>query len=466
MLHYIYDVTLQLFISVTLITLFFALCKTLAGRTGTLIMLGGTIVGLLAATYRAVRHAFLLTRDAEINLYTFYVGFIAMALMLLALILFCRRRAPGWGKIAVCALAALVSADLLFYKAWKVIWAPAEFETAGEGILSAAFFTRLAGWALALILFAVYSRFLYRCLMRLDADPAIWTDRNGDSKRNWSHPLLGGASALSLMLVLTNFSGQILRAWRQKTTVRRLVEGRRALITSYKFRPSWFPVPEANSPYDQWERNFAMEVGNNPRTFIIIAGAIVLTPLAVLFVRSLLQRGRYSNPAQKRRLCANRRHNRRWVTVVAVCFVIAILNLTLVYALDNRTEAEPVPETYTISEDGTEVRIPIEQVNDFNLHAFSIITENNVEVRWIVIRKPGSGAYGVGLNACDVCGPAGYIQREDTVVCVKCDVVMNTNTIGLPGGCNPVPLAFSIKDGNLVIQMADLIKAEARFKNR
>ena len=209
-----------------------------------------------------------------------------------------------------------------------------------------------------------------------------------------------------------------------------------------------------------------MNVGNNTKQFMLLISIVILIPLTVLFVKSLKKRGKFSNPAQHRRLRANRRHNRRQVAVVAVCLAIAAFNLTTVFALDNRKEAEPEPESYMISEDGSEVLIPIEQVNDYNLHTFSIKTKNNVEVRWLVVRKPGSGAYGVGLNACDVCGPAGYIQRGDTVVCVKCDVVMNTNTIGLPGGCNPVPLSFRVDEGNIVIQMDDLNAAESRFKNR
>ncbi len=468
MLHYIYEVTFNLFITVTAITLFFALCKTLLGKTGFYIQLGGMLAGLLAGTYRAVRHAFMSTFDVKINLYTFYVGFIAMSLMLVALVLFCRRRAPAWGKIIIAFLSATVSADLLFYKAWKVIWAPAEFETAGEGIISADFMLRLAGWALALILFTVYARFLYRCLMRLSTDEALWTGANGDPIRDDSHLILGLTSGLTLATVIMNFAGQILRAWRQKSSLRVTdpETGRRVQKVLYKFRPGWFTVPEAGSAYDSWERDFAMNVGNNARQFMLLIGIIVLIPLAVLFIKSLLKRGRYSNPAQHRRLRANRRHNRRWVGVVAVCMVIALFNLTTVYALDNKKEAEPEPESYQISADGSQVLIPIEQVNDYNLHTFSIKTKNNVEVRWLVVRKPGSGAYGVGLNACDVCGPAGYIQRGDTVVCVKCDVVMNTNTIGLPGGCNPVPLSFKVDEGSIVIQMDDLIAAESRFKNR
>ena len=155
MLLYLYNVTLNLFITATVITVFYALSSILMGRAGKLAELGGIVLGVLIALYRAVRHAFLSTRDLEINLYTFYIGITLMALMLLAILIFGHKKSPAWGKMTVCVLGALVSADLLFYKAWEVLWAPAQFETAGNGVFSMDFMLRLAGWLAALILMAV-----------------------------------------------------------------------------------------------------------------------------------------------------------------------------------------------------------------------------------------------------------------------------------------------------------------------
>ncbi|MDR0652224.1 MAG: DUF2318 domain-containing protein [Synergistaceae bacterium] len=44
-----------------------------------------------------------------------------------------------------------------------------------------------------------------------------------------------------------------------------------------------------------------------------------------------------------------------------------------------------------------------------------------------------------------------------------CDVVMNKSTIGLPGGCNPVPLAFKIEEGSMIIETSDLAAEARRF---
>jgi uncharacterized membrane protein len=45
-----------------------------------------------------------------------------------------------------------------------------------------------------------------------------------------------------------------------------------------------------------------------------------------------------------------------------------------------------------------------------------------------------------------------------------CDVVMNKNTIGFKGGCNPVPLAYTISGGAMTVQCEDLDNERGRFK--
>jgi uncharacterized membrane protein len=86
-------------------------------------------------------------------------------------------------------------------------------------------------------------------------------------------------------------------------------------------------------------------------------------------------------------------------------------------------------------------------------------------VRFIIIKKnEHTDAYGVGLDACDICGPTGYYERGDSeVVCKLCDVVMNTNTIGFKGGCNPVPLAYTMSGGTMIIQTQSLEDESKRF---
>lgn len=129
--------------------------------------------------------------------------------------------------------------------------------------------------------------------------------------------------------------------------------------------------------------------------------------------------------------------------------------------MNNRTVELSPPVELAVSDN--KIEIPLESVNDGHLHRFSYTTEDGTQVRYIVIRKSES-AYGVALDACDICGASGYYERNGQIVCILCDVVMNIGTIGMPGGCNPVPLDHEITGGRIVIDAANLDAEAYRFE--
>ena len=78
--------------------------------------------------------------------------------------------------------------------------------------------------------------------------------------------------------------------------------------------------------------------------------------------------------------------------------------------------------------------------------------------------QKGGSAFGVGLDACDVCGATGYYERDGQIVCRLCDVVMNKATIGLPGGCNPIPVEYHVQNGAVQISADALEAARIHFR--
>jgi uncharacterized membrane protein len=191
-----------------------------------------------------------------------------------------------------------------------------------------------------------------------------------------------------------------------------------------------------------------------------LMGISIILPI-LLFIQSLRIREPYRNPAELRKLRAVKRDQRRWSGVILSAYVLSILSLTVVKSYAERPPVLTAAEPMTIR--GGEIIIPIEKIEDGHLHRYNYAAEENIAMRFIVIRK-NEAAYGVGLDACDICGPTGYYERKDGVVCRLCDVVMNISTIGFKGGCNPVPLAYTMREGNMVIQTADLETERHRFK--
>lgn len=165
------------------------------------------------------------------------------------------------------------------------------------------------------------------------------------------------------------------------------------------------------------------------------------------------------NPAQRRKVKAASRRR-------AGLFGVTILLLTLVIVSDGATAVlarRPImldPAIPVNSENGN-IMIPVESVSDGKLYRFSFTDEDTV-VRFLIVYK-GSGIYGVGLDACEFCGVAGYRQEKENVICNRCSAAINKATIGFPGGCNPIPLKYR-NDGNfVVIPTEEITAAKAIF---
>jgi uncharacterized membrane protein len=311
--------------------------------------------------------------------------------------------------------AAVFTGLLLFYTLPTIFLYVREFAAPGESVFSTDFLFRLTGYLAGLLIVVLYSIALFYTGRNLPARPV--------------------KILLSINLVI-NMVNQI-------STIVQFLLARRIIR-----------VP-------RWVFGFIVQIINNNVVFLyLLMGISVFLP-AFLFIRSLRITESWRNPAEHRKIrAAKRLHRRRSAAAISSC-IAAILVLTAVKAYSERgvtlSPAEP------INIQAGEIIIPIERIEDGHLHRYNYTAGENIEMRFIVIRK-NEAAYGVGLDACDICGPTGYYERGDGVVCRLCDVVMNTSTIGFKGGCNPVPLAYTMRGGNMIIQTSDLEAERNRFR--
>ena len=203
--------------------------------------------------------------------------------------------------------------------------------------------------------------------------------------------------------------------------------------------------------------------GENPNAFLFAQLVLALIMLAFVIKTHSKPDREFPNKALLRKEKARLRDCRRWSWSLAFCGAMAIFIVIVLHYYDTKPPAEIQPEPYEIS-DGI-ISIELAKVSDGHLHKFSYVTPNKYDVRFLVVKKPAGAAYGVGLDACDICGIAGYYERGDEeVICRRCDVVMNKNTIGFKGGCNPVPFDYEIRSGKIFINVKVLEAEEKRFK--
>ena len=187
---------------------------------------------------------------------------------------------------------------------------------------------------------------------------------------------------------------------------------------------------------------------------------VTLIAAVVVFLANFKLRGNFPHPAAKRKERWRLRNCRRWSVTAVVFSTLVFLTVSVLHAYVNRPIVLTPPQPY--QEEGNKIVIPLSDVDDGRLHRFSYSFEDH-DIRFLVVRKPQGNAYGLGLDACDICGVAGYYERNHEVICKRCDVVMNKATIGFKGGCNPVPFPYEIKDATIYIDKADLQAEKNRF---
>jgi len=94
-------------------------------------------------------------------------------------------------------------------------------------------------------------------------------------------------------------------------------------------------------------------------------------------------------------------------------------------------------------------------LEDGKLHKY-LYKQGGKEVRFFILKTPDGGLT-VDLDACAICKPDGYGQAEGTVICYYCKTLIPLETVGKPGGCNPVPMAFTVKADGVHIDGLSLV---------
>jgi uncharacterized membrane protein len=112
----------------------------------------------------------------------------------------------------------------------------------------------------------------------------------------------------------------------------------------------------------------------------------------------------------------------------------------------------------------SQVTYPASMFDDGNARHFQY-SSNGVTIKYFIL-KSSDGVIRAAYDACDVCWPAGkgYYQSGDDMVCRNCgrkfaSVLVNV----VQGGCNPAPLNRKVENGNVVIQINDILNGKQYF---
>ncbi|HZU22619.1 MAG TPA: Fe-S-containing protein [Terriglobales bacterium] len=166
-----------------------------------------------------------------------------------------------------------------------------------------------------------------------------------------------------------------------------------------------------------------------------------------------------SSNAERRKAQWSARRERLWMGAVYSCSFIFILLVTAQFIYAKTANAAP-PATPVTFSNGV-ATIPTADLADGDLHRYQAV-ENGVQVRFLLYRKPDGKVASV-LDACQICGSQGFSRTANGLVCRNCAAPVNPQSVGQPGGCNPIPLKSTAQADAVVIAEGDLAAAAGHF---
>lgn len=436
MLTYLINVTTDLLAVSVVIGAILAFYDYYFGDRSHLITRAGLLIGFIIAAVRAyITNTRRLVGGWRVGAYGYGITLAIFVLLAIAMVVLFRsyRKNPSETRkkniteILLSSLAALMIAGYLYGAVPNVYAYPFKFDSGGNGILSTDYLFRLGGYLLGILVSLLAAVSSYKLL--------TIAGRKG-------HEKLLTLSTIYMVLV---YGVYIFARLMLVLTPRKIVNS-----------PALF--------------RFAAASNNNSHYYTYAVFACLVLVAVILWVRSFTAKEPYNTPAEHRKQRALWRSARRYSGLMALCCICAVLCATWFVTLNTVVIREaPVEEPLIVKgEDGSdsEIRVPIEMVSDGHLHRFGYTTDEGYLVRIIVVLKQeNTNNYGVGLDACDICGVAGYFENnEGEVVCKKCNVVMNRMTIGMKGGCNPIIIDYDINESYISVPVTELVNNQTRFK--
>lgn len=153
--------------------------------------------------------------------------------------------------------------------------------------------------------------------------------------------------------------------------------------------------------------------------------------------------------AERRKWRAARHWERIWqLSLVGTTVVIVLAMGSQVLAAS--PFLDPTPQPVVAAQEG-EIRLSTAEWNPGELHKFAYAVAG-AEVRFLAVQLDDSSV-ATSLDACRICGITGYMQERDgqVVICKVCNAPIPMQTLGLGGGCNPLPLSSRLEGTTLVI---------------
>jgi high-affinity iron transporter len=167
-----------------------------------------------------------------------------------------------------------------------------------------------------------------------------------------------------------------------------------------------------------------------------------------------------ASAAERRKTLWSARREGLWMAAVYASSFLFIVLVTAEFIYAKSVSAlSPATEVSFVN---GQVSIPLASVSDGDLHRFAA-KENGMEIRFWLYQKP-DGKIATVFDACEICGAVGFYKGPNGVVCKNCAAPINPQSVGMAGGCNPVPMHAEVTPDAVIIKEADLAAGTRMFQ--
>jgi high-affinity iron transporter len=200
-------------------------------------------------------------------------------------------------------------------------------------------------------------------------------------------------------------------------------------------------------------------IARNDYFFPVTMLALVALMVLLEYRRRKPQAAVAATKAEERKLQWTAKRERLWAVLVCLTAFVFITTITaeVIYAEAPPPLSQATEVTFT---NGKAV-ISIKDLPQGDLQRYAA-SVNGTRVRFLLYRKPDNKITSV-FDACQICGGIGFYKGATGLICKNCAAPINPQSVGQPGGCNPIPLQ-SVQDGDsVVISITDLAQQTGQF---
>jgi high-affinity iron transporter len=166
-----------------------------------------------------------------------------------------------------------------------------------------------------------------------------------------------------------------------------------------------------------------------------------------------------TSKAEERKQDWTAKRERRWAILACTTAFIFIFMVTAEFIYAKEPPASPATE---ITFDATgKAAISTRDLPQGELRFYTADVKG-AKVRFFLYRKP-DGKVASLFDACQICGGIGFYKGTTGIICKNCAAPINPQSLGQPGGCNPIPLEPPRDGDSVVISITDLAQQAGQF---